>query len=81
MTALSRRRFLKGTGLLAGGLAGLAAAKEAARARGLELVPGIELSAFVLGREAHILGHFLRPEDPDIARFVEVNLRLGTSEP
>ncbi len=52
-------------------VAGLAAAKEAAQSRGLELVPGIELSAFVLGREAHILGHFLRPEDPDIARFAD----------
>jgi len=52
-------------------VAGLAAAKEAARARGLELVPGIELSAFVLGREAHILGHFLNPEDPDVSRFAD----------
>ncbi len=52
-------------------VAGLAAAKEAASARGLELVPGIELSAFVHGREAHILGHFLRPEDPDISRFAD----------
>lgn len=52
-------------------VAGLAAAKKAALAHGLELVPGIELSAFVLGREAHILGHFLRPEDPDISRFAD----------
>jgi hypothetical protein len=50
-------------------VAGLAEAAEAARAHGVELVPGIELSAFVLGREAHILGHFLRPDDPDIAAF------------
>ena len=42
-------------------VAGLAAAKQAAVARGIQLVPGIELSAFVLGREAHILGHFLNP--------------------
>jgi 3',5'-nucleoside bisphosphate phosphatase len=52
-------------------VAGLAAAKEAAQARGVELVPGIELSAFVHGREAHILGHFLRPDDPDISRFAD----------
>ncbi|WP_225413018.1 PHP domain-containing protein [Stigmatella hybrida] len=52
-------------------VAGLAAAKAAAATRGVELVPGIELSAFVLGREAHILGHFLRPEDPGIARFAD----------
>ena len=49
-------------------VAGLAAAQAAARARGMELVPGIELSAFVARAEAHILGHFLRPEDPDIAQ-------------
>jgi hypothetical protein len=50
-------------------VAGLAEAAEAARARGVELVPGIELSAFVLRREVHILGHFLRPGDEDLARF------------
>ncbi len=55
-------------------VAGLAEAAEAGRAHGVELVPGIELSAFVLGREVHILGHFLRPDDADIARFAE---RLG----
>ncbi len=56
-------------------VAGLEAAEAAARARGVELVPGIELSAFVLGREVHILGHFLRREDPDIAQFSD-RLRL-----
>jgi hypothetical protein len=50
-------------------VAGLAEAAEAASAKGVELVPGIELSAFVLRKEVHILGHFLRPEDEDIARF------------
>lgn len=52
-------------------VAGLAEAAEAARAHGVELVPGIELSAFIHGREVHILGHFLRPEDEDLARFSE----------
>jgi predicted metal-dependent phosphoesterase TrpH len=50
-------------------VAALPEAAEAARALGVELVPGIELSAFVLRKEAHILGHFLRPDDPDVARF------------
>lgn len=40
-------------------VAGLAEAEEAARAAGIELVPGIELSAFLDGREVHILGHFI----------------------
>ncbi|MBZ4333769.1 PHP domain-containing protein [Corallococcus sp. AS-1-12] len=52
-------------------VAGLQEAKAAAAAHGVELVPGIELSAFVYGKEAHILGHFLRPEDPDLARFAD----------
>ncbi|WP_426746838.1 PHP domain-containing protein [Myxococcus faecalis] len=52
-------------------VAGLAEAKAAALANGVELVPGIEISAFVLGREVHILGHFVRPEDEDLARFAQ----------
>ncbi len=56
-------------------VAGLAEAAEAARAHGVELVPGIEISAFIHGRECHILGHFLRPDDEDIARFAD-RLRL-----
>ncbi|NVJ22823.1 MULTISPECIES: PHP domain-containing protein [Myxococcus] len=52
-------------------VAGLAEAREAARAHGVELVPGIEVSAFVLGREVHILGHFVRPDDEDLARFAQ----------
>jgi predicted metal-dependent phosphoesterase TrpH len=45
---------------------GLAEAAEAARAQGVELVPGIELSAFVHQREVHILGHFVRPDFPEL---------------
>ncbi|WNG48917.1 PHP domain-containing protein [Archangium minus] len=50
-------------------VAGLGEAAEAARAHGLELVPGIELSAFVLKREVHILGHFVRPDFPELASY------------
>ena len=52
-------------------VAGLAEAAEAARAHGVELVPGIEVSAFVLKKEVHILGHFVRPDFPELARFAE----------
>lgn len=48
---------------------GLAEATAAASARGLELVPGIELSAFVHRREVHILGHFVRPDFPELADY------------
>ncbi len=50
-------------------VAGLGEAAEAARVHGMELVPGIELSAFVLKREVHILGHFVRPDDVELAGF------------
>jgi predicted metal-dependent phosphoesterase TrpH len=50
-------------------VAGLGEAAEAARAHGIELVPGIELSAFVLKREVHILGHFVRPDFAELASF------------
>ena len=50
-------------------VAGLPEAAEAARARGVELVPGIEVSAFVLKREVHILGHFVLPDFPELAQF------------
>lgn len=55
-------------------VAGLAAATEAAQAHGIELVPGIEISAFINGREVHILGHFVRAETPELQRFGD---RLG----
>jgi predicted metal-dependent phosphoesterase TrpH len=43
-------------------VSGLAECAEAARATGLRLVPGIELSCDLHGREVHLLGHFLDPE-------------------
>lgn len=53
--------------------AGVAEAGEAAAAHGLDLVPGVELTTYHLGREVHILGYFIDPEDADfearLARF------------
>ncbi len=60
-------------------VAGLGEAAEAARAHGVELVPGIELSAFVLKREVHILGHFVRPDFPELASFA-ARLRVEREE-
>lgn len=60
-------------------VAGLAEAAEAARAHGVELVPGIEVSAFVLRKEVHILGHFVRPDDEELTRFA-VRLREEREE-
>ncbi len=50
-------------------VAGLPAAAEAARAAGLRLVPGIELSAFLERREIHLLGHFVDPVHPTLLAF------------
>ena len=50
-------------------VASLARATAAAHALGMELVPGIEISAFVDSREVHILGHFLRPDDAPLLAF------------
>ncbi len=45
-------------------VSGLAECALAAQANGLRLVPGIELSCDLHGREVHILGHFLDPDSP-----------------
>jgi len=49
---------------------GLAAAAEAARAAGVLLVPGIELSAYWGRVEFHILGYGLDPADPALTGFL-----------
>jgi predicted metal-dependent phosphoesterase TrpH len=60
-------------------VAGLGEAAEAARAHGMELVPGIELSAFVMKREVHILGHFVRPDFEELASYA-ARLRVEREE-
>jgi predicted metal-dependent phosphoesterase TrpH len=47
-------------------LSALAVARPEARRCGIELVGGIELTAESPGREIHILGHFLRDDDPGL---------------
>src|SRR5687767_12672936 len=50
-------------------VAGLDAARAAARGRGLEIVHGIELSAFVFRKEIHVLGHFVNPAYGELQSF------------
>jgi 3',5'-nucleoside bisphosphate phosphatase len=45
-------------------VSGIAECQQAAAVQGLRLVPGIELSAELHGREVHILGHLLDPTSP-----------------
>src|SRR5713226_5762030 len=49
-------------------VSGLAEGLTAAKALGLTLIPGIELSAFVGDREIHILGHFIRIDSPELSQ-------------
>jgi predicted metal-dependent phosphoesterase TrpH len=49
-------------------VSGIAACAAAAVAEGIRLIPGIELSCELHGREVHILGHFLDPAAPCLAQ-------------
>ncbi len=50
-------------------VSGLEASQAAAKAHGIRLVPGIELSAFIHRREIHVLGHFIDPTEPRLGGF------------
>jgi predicted metal-dependent phosphoesterase TrpH len=51
--------------------AGTLAARAAARDAGLELVPGIEISAVADGRDVHMLGYFIDAESPSLNTFLD----------
>lgn len=45
---------------------GLSEAREVAESHGMELIAGVEMSAW-MNREVHILGYFIDPEEPTLA--------------
>lgn len=47
---------------------GVAGAVSAASSSGLRVIPGVELSAYYEGREAHIIGLFIDPADPTLLK-------------
>ncbi len=49
-------------------VSGIPACLAAAEVVGIRLIPGIELSCELHGREVHILGHFLNPAAPGLLR-------------
>ena len=51
--------------------AGTAAARDAARDAGLELVPGIKISSVADGRDVHMLGYFIDPESGLLREFLD----------
>lgn len=50
---------------------GVSLAIEAAHSSSLEIVPGIELSAFIEDREAHLLGYYIDIENPSLIIFLD----------
>jgi predicted metal-dependent phosphoesterase TrpH len=55
--------------------AGSRAARDAARASDLELIPGIEISSVADGRDVHMLGYFIDPDAPPLTAFLEAQRR------
>lgn len=51
--------------------AGLDEARAAAQARGIELVPGVEISAVADGRDLHVLGYFVDPSSGALRSLLE----------
>lgn len=51
-------------------LAGVPAAAAAAAARGMEFLPGIEITAVHRGRDVHVLAYFLEPDPAGLAPFL-----------
>src|SRR3954447_8390130 len=61
-------------------LSAIAVARPEASRLGLELIAGIELTAVDdRGREVHILGHFVRDDDPGLRATTEA-MRVGRAE-
>ena len=57
----------------------LAVARPEAARWGIELIPGVELTCGHDGRELHILGHFIRDEDPALLEAM-ASLRAGRDQ-
>ena len=49
-------------------VSGIAECRAASEVHGIRLVPGIELSCELHGREVHVLGHFIDPRAPALER-------------
>lgn len=52
-------------------LGGLAEAREAGTEAGIRVVAGIEITAIENGRDVHVLGYFLDPDNPALAAFLQ----------
>lgn len=52
-------------------VAALSEAETAAKASGIAFVPGIEITAVHDGRDVHVLGYFIDPQDASLEEFLE----------
>jgi predicted metal-dependent phosphoesterase TrpH len=52
-------------------VAATAEASDVARARGIEVIAGIEITAVEAGRDVHVLGYFVNPADVQLAGFLQ----------
>jgi predicted metal-dependent phosphoesterase TrpH len=52
-------------------MASVSAATRAAAAAGIELVPGIEMTAVSAGRDVHVLGYYVDAESPELRAHTE----------
>lgn len=55
-------------------VSGIEECRTAAARRGVRLVPGIELSCELHGREVHVLGHFIDPTSPALGKLAQAML-------
>lgn len=51
-------------------MAGVADVRQHAEAAGILAIPGIEITAVEAGRDVHMLGYFLDPDDPALGEFL-----------
>jgi predicted metal-dependent phosphoesterase TrpH len=60
----------------------VSAVSAAARKRGIEVIPGIEVTAVANGKDVHVLGYFADPEDRDLLALLTATrkARLGRAQ-
>ena len=56
-------------------VSGLAEAMAAGEERGVRVIPGVELSSLLEGREIHVVGLFIRPDEPGLLELLESQRR------
>lgn len=78
LVELAREKDLKAVGITDHDtIAGWDEALEAARACGVEVVPGVELSTAYEGGRFHLLGYYINPDSPLVQTLIEIQRERG----